>query len=157
MSFHVGRQKPLKSVLLRQSFFHRYSRSLMKNQRKLKKRAVTLIEMIVVMLLIAMITGALAYNYNSSLNEGKAFKTKEAISRIKTIIALELAENPLRDISDWRQIVTESPLGGKGESFLRDGWGEEFQVSITDNPDDGQEVVVSSKNYASYLAKKKTK
>jgi general secretion pathway protein G len=129
---------------------------IMKTHSKRKKRAVTLIEMIVVMLLIAMITGALAYNYNSSLNEGKAFKTKEAISRIKTILALELAENPDRDVSDWKQIVTDSPLGGKGDALLRDGWGGEFQVSL-ENTDDGQQINVSSKNYDSYLAKKKAK
>ena len=140
----------VKALLLSQAVRH------MKNQNQWKKKAVTLIEMIVVMLLIAMITGALAYNYNASLNEGKAFKTKEAISRIKTILALELAENPERDVSDWKQIVTESPLGGKGDSLMRDGWGGEFQVSL-ENTDDGQQINVASKNYDSYLAKKKSK
>jgi biotin transport system substrate-specific component len=145
----------IKAVILSQAVRHVRGK-IDKNDQTSKKRAVTLIEMIVVMLLIAMITGALAYNYNSSLNEGKAFKTKEAISRIKTILALKLAEEPQADLGNWKNFVTDSPLAGRGNELLQDGWGGEFEVSVQDS-EDGQEVIVSSKNYKSYLDKKRSK
>ncbi len=43
------------------------------------KRCVTLIEMMIVMFLISLITGVIAYYYRGSLDEGKAFKTKAAL------------------------------------------------------------------------------
>ncbi|MBS0654348.1 MAG: type II secretion system protein [Verrucomicrobia bacterium] len=132
----------------------------MKNKTR-KKRAITLIEMIVVMLLIAMITGGIAYNYNSTLNEGKVFKTKEGMSRIKTILALAIAENPEippRDIvSNWANYVTNSPLAGKGADLLKDGWGQEYNVGIGDGEDGQEEVIVSSKAYEAYIQQKRTK
>ncbi len=133
----------------------------MKTTTQRRKRAITLIEMIVVMLLIAMITGALAYNYNSSLNEGKAFKTKEAITRIKTIIALALAENPDVTESDvlsrWKEYVHSSPLAGKSDDLIRDGWGQEFDVGIGTGDNGAQEIQVSSRRYEAYLQQKRAK
>ena len=116
----------------------------MKNSQKRKKRAVTLIEMIVVMLLIATITGALAYNYNASLAEGKAFKTKEGISRIKTILALSLAEDPELTPNElehkWTGFVQKSPLAGKSADLLKDGWGKPYDVHVEEQ--DGEQVIV---------------
>jgi prepilin-type N-terminal cleavage/methylation domain-containing protein len=103
----------------------------MKRKQQKKKRAVTLIEMIVVMLLIATITGALAYNYKASLEKGKTFKTKEGISRIKTILQLELVDNPEAKadnmINTWPEIVKNSPLAGS--DLTKDGWGDPYHVS----------------------------
>ena len=125
--------------------------------KKRKKRALTLIEMIVVMLLIAMITGAVAYNYNESLNEGKAFKTKEGIARIETILALEMAENNKKldeVIQDWQGAVKRSPLVGKNTELIKDGWGEEYIVSVKD---DKEEISVKSHRLDEYQNRKKNK
>jgi prepilin-type N-terminal cleavage/methylation domain-containing protein len=129
-----------------------------KRDQKTKRRAVTLIEMIVVMLLIATITGALAYNYNSSLNEGKAFKTKEGISRIKTILSMAMVENPEKQpeeiVNEWQGYVRSSPLAGKADDLLKDGWGKPYNVRI--GGDNGsQEVEVSSEAYDAFQAKKR--
>ncbi len=130
----------------------------MKKDQKRKKRAVTLIEMIVVMLLIATITGALAYNYNASLAEGKAFKTREGISRIKTILALALAENselnPSELGSHWQDYVTSSPLAGKADDLLKDGWGKPYEVTFEDKNGE-QVIIVSSRNLDAFDASKK--
>ena len=127
------------------------------NQTK-KKRSITLIEMIVVMLLIATITGAIAYNYNESLNEGKAFKTREGIQRIKTILALEIAENPdaVQEIdTGWQSIVKRSPLVQNPEKFILDGWGKPYSVTLAQSGDDGKfEIQVESEGYNAYKAKK---
>lgn len=106
------------------------------------------------MLLIATITGALAYNYNASLTEGKAFRTKEGISRIKTILSIAMVEqselSPQDVVDNWQEIVKSSPMAGKGDDLLRDGWGKPYQVSISQN----QEVEVVSESYDAYQNKK---
>lgn len=99
--------------------------------KRRNRRFVTLIEMMIVMFLIALITGVVAYNYRASLDQGKAFKTEQAIERIQTILLLELAENPNADIvGNWQEIVRQSPLAGRSDSLMTDGWGQEYQVEV---------------------------
>jgi general secretion pathway protein G len=125
--------------------------------RKKKKRALTLIEMIVVMLLIATITGAIAYNYNESLNEGKAFKTREGISRIGTILALELAEDTALRLEDleknWEPIVKRSPLVQNPDKFIVDGWGQHYKVYIK-RTNEKDEIIVESNKLKEFDARK---
>lgn len=133
----------------------------MKRTRR-TKRAITLIEMIVVMILIATITGAVALNYRESLNEGKAFRTKEGMDRLETVLALYYAEHPGIPIKDEYEerfrIVSESPLVRNPREFLKDGWGENYEVHIgmQDNSSD-LSIEVKSRKYAQYLNEKNRK
>ena len=128
---------------------------------RILKRAITLIEMIVVMILIATITGAVTLNYRKSLNEGRAFKTKEGIERIETMLSLYFAENPSanRNVSDYAelfQIANQSPLVKNPKDFLQDGWGFNYEVNCKDTGAD-VEISVSSKKYEQYLKEKDSK
>jgi type II secretory pathway pseudopilin PulG len=117
-----------------------------------QKRFITLVEMMIVMFLIAMITGVIAYNYTGSLEEGKAFKTKAGIEKIKTILALDSASGDMEHVtSDWRNIVKRSPLVQNADDLIKDGWGEEYEVT---KDDDGEGVKVTSKKYDAYRNKK---
>lgn len=123
------------------------------------KRAITLIEMIIVMILIATITGAIAYNYRESLNEGKAFKTKETMSRIETILAIYFAEHPDRTQSyqpgDWQGIVQSSPLVKNPKDYMNDGWGKPFQVDVQKSDSGNLDIKVTSEEFTKYSNKKK--
>ena len=129
----------------------------MKRKRKIRRRAITLIEMIVVMLLIAIITGSVAYNYNESLNEGKAFKTREGIQRIKTIVTLKMAEDPGNEsaiVGNWEEWVKKSPLIQNPKEALKDGWGGKYNVSIQKD-ENGEDVVeVHSAAYDRYCERR---
>lgn len=117
---------------------------------KLKRRYITLIEIMIVMFLIALIIGVIGYNYRGVLDEGKAFKTKAAIERLENILNLAISENPgLKSniTGDWQSIVRQSPLVSQPESLLRDGWGQPFSVTLDQN----QNVQVSSPSYDSYV------
>ena len=122
--------------------------------KKMKKRYITLVEMMIVMFLIAMITGVIAYNYTGSLDEGKAFKTKTGMEKIRTILDLHLATHPddQQNISQkWIDIVESSPLvKNKGKDIIKDGWGGDYTVSMNEDgtPD------VTSKRYNDYQASK---
>ncbi len=52
----------------------------------------TLIEIMIVILLIGMIGGALAFNMRGSMDEGKKFKTRQNIARVYDILMMEHAE-----------------------------------------------------------------
>lgn len=116
-----------------------------------KRRFITLIEMMIVMFLIAMITGVIAYNYRGSLDEGKAFKTRTGIDKLETILVLQFAENPNQDISGWENMVDTSPLVQNADALKKDGWGEKYAVS---RENDGK-ISITSKRYEEYLGKTK--
>lgn len=118
---------------------------------KIVKRQVTLIEMMIVMFLIAMIIGALAYNYQGTLEEGKAFKTKTAKEKLSTILTIVISNDPSAadDFdSNWKIYVKNSPLVQNPNDIIKDGWGNEFDVSYQEG-----KVIIKSSRYDEYIKK----
>jgi general secretion pathway protein G len=116
----------------------------------IEKRFVTLIEMMIVMFLIALITGVVAYNYRGSLDEGKAFKTKTGMEKLETILNMEVAKNPQYAAniqSEWQKYVLASPLVHDPQALLRDGWGEEYQVTVDE---ESGAIRVDSRRFEEY-------
>jgi len=100
-----------------------------------KKRYVTLIEIMIVMFLIALITGVIAYNYRGALDQGKVFKTEAGIERLETILNLQISENPkLADAieNNWTEVIKLSPLVRDPAALSKDGWGDEYKVTVVD-------------------------
>lgn len=119
-----------------------------------RRRFITLVEMMIVMFLIAMITGVIAYNYTGSLEEGKAFKTKAGMEKIHTVLDLHLATHPEdRDHieSKWQEIVDNSQLVKNSKELKNDGWGVIYQVS----KDNDGEIEIKSERYNTYQSAKK--
>lgn len=122
-----------------------------KKLMKIKKRFVTLIEMMIVMFLIALITGVVAYNYRGTLEQGKAFKTKTGMERLQNVLSLALAEDPSLDVNAWQDIVRKSPLVQDANALIKDGWGVPYEVA-TDNV--SNEIVIFSQKLQAYNQKK---
>jgi type II secretory pathway pseudopilin PulG len=123
--------------------------------KKIRKRYITLIEIMIVMFLIALITGVLAYNYKGSLEAGKVFKTKEAMQRLDNYLNLAIAEDPslLDDIeSRWQKIIELSPLVVNAKNLEYDGWGKLYKVENQDG-----KIIISSEGYKEYLRNKEGK
>lgn len=102
----------------------------------IKKRFITLIEMMIVMFLIALITGVIAYNYRGSLEEGKAFKSKAGMEKIEMILNLRIAEQPdlMNGIeSQWTEVIKSDPLVKDPDTLIRDGWGQQYKVEVDNN------------------------
>jgi hypothetical protein len=122
-------------------------------RKKIQKRHITLIEIMIVMFLIALITGVLAYNYRGGLEEGRLFKTRTAMEKLETILNLEVAKDPrlLESISEnWKKVVEGSPLVQNPRDLEIDGWGKEYRVE----KDNEGRIVITSEGYADYLRKK---
>jgi general secretion pathway protein G len=107
--------------------------------RKARRQSVTLIEMIIVMILIATITGALALNYQKSLDRGRLFATQQRVERLRAILTLYFSMHPdeAGTNTDYITIINDSGLGPpKPEQLLKDDWGQDFQIVIDRNNGD---------------------
>ena len=117
-------------------------------RKKKKKRAVTLIEIMIVIMLISLIGGALAFNMRGSMDQGRAFKSEQNIARVGDILLMALADGDLsRDdvVKDWEKIVGKSPIVD-GKKVVFDGWKNKLTVSTLGKDD----IVVSSKRLNDY-------
>jgi len=121
--------------------------------KTIKRRYVTLIEMMIVMFLIALITGVVAYNYRATLEKGRAFKTEQGIEKVKTILLLAVAENPEETWSKleegrWEEVLRESPLTYDWKALSRDGWGYRYEVTADEKEN---YIEVRSERYDEYI------
>lgn len=123
--------------------------------KKLNRRFVTLIEMMIVMVLIALIMGVVGYNFQGALEKGYAFKTETGREKLETILNLAVAENAsiLDDLeTTWKGVVADSPLVRNPENLIKDGWGVEYDVSVENG-----RITVKSEKYDAYEANRRAK
>ncbi|MFA6119649.1 MAG: type II secretion system protein [Parachlamydiales bacterium] len=99
----------------------------------IKKRHITLLEMMIVILLIGIITSVVGYNVKGSLDRGKLFKTEQAQKQIRDILLLEVAKgNNLEEVvKNHKKYLEESLLLKDVSQMLKDGWGDEFTIKVS--------------------------
>lgn len=119
---------------------------------KRKKRALTLLEIMIVIALIATITAVVGYNMKGSLEKGKAFRTKQAQSQLEDMFQLALSEGEIaKDIlDDPKRVLKRLNLAKNPEQLLKDGWGVPFELKITR---DGSTIVAKSERLIAYEKK----
>jgi general secretion pathway protein G len=122
-----------------------------------KKRAITLLEIMIVILLIGLIGGVVSYNLKGTLDKGKAFASKEGAMKLEDILNLEIQQGPrtaqeiAADTSDRREVVRATILNSgliserQIDKFLKDGWSEFYTIRR-----DGQQVTVTSRKLEAY-------
>lgn len=106
---------------------------------KRKKRAITLIEIMIVIVIIGLVSGVLAYNFKGSLDKGKQFKTEHAAEQLRSILLLEYAKGDKSIdtiVKEWRSIVKKSEIVVKPDNIMKDARGKEFIVKKSDTGDD---------------------
>ncbi|MBI2810780.1 MAG: prepilin-type N-terminal cleavage/methylation domain-containing protein [Candidatus Melainabacteria bacterium] len=121
---------------------------------KRKKRALTLLEIMIVIVLIGIIGSVIGFNMKGSLDEGRAFKSRQAKEQITDILMLEVARGmPIDEVITKReQVLANSGLVKKPKDFLKDGWGVEFEVKPYGKS--SERIIVSSAKLKAYEAKK---
>jgi type II secretory pathway pseudopilin PulG len=122
-----------------------------------KKRTLTLLEIMIVIVLIGLIGSVIGFNMKGSLDEGRAFKTRQAQEQIKDILMLEVARGtPIDDVIENReQYLANSGLVKKAKDFLKDGWGQDFEVKADGRANSN--IIVSSEKLKSHDNKKREK
>lgn len=116
--------------------------------KKAKKKAMTLLEIMIVIFIIGIIGSVIGYNMKGSLDEGKAFKTREGARQIYEILTLEKAKTN-KNISNVKKTLENSGLVRKVDDLMKDGWGKAYTITF-----EGDDVIVRSDNYNSYAKKK---
>lgn len=111
----------------------------------IKKRHITLLEIMIVILLIGIITSVVGYNVKGSLDKGKIFKTQQAQNQIKELLLLEVAKGANIDevVKNPEKYLIESGLPKDVSALLKDGWNEDFLIKTNKSKTD---IIVTSKN-----------
>ena len=122
-----------------------------------KKRAITLLEIMIVILLIGLIGGVVSYNLKGTLDKGKAFASSEGARKLEDILNLEIqqgnktAQEIAQDRSDEREVVKAVVLNSgliskqQAPKFLKDGWSEYYIIRR-----DKDQVTVTSRKLEEY-------
>ena len=108
--------------------------------KKKKKRPVTLIEIMIVILLIGLIGGALAFNMRGSMDKGRVFKTEQNKARVYDALMManaagefNLSDHDKEDVV--KQVLQDSPFIKDADTALLDGWGTRLVIDL-DGDDD---------------------
>ncbi len=129
----------------------------MKRERKrFKRRAMTLMEIMIVIVLIGIIGGVVAFNMRGGLDAGKKFKTIHAHDQVYNILMMEIAKGSceIETIDQtWENVLKDSPYAGKAKELVTDGWKTRWTVTRVTNKDD---IVITSPRYVEIMASNDT-
>ena len=99
---------------------------------KMKKRALTLLEIIIVIFLISLITGAIGYSMKGTLDKGRAFRTKQAQEQLQDLLLLCVeGKITIEDVAKKPDYyLKKSGLAKNPDQLLEDGWGNKFVITL---------------------------
>ena len=125
------------------------------------KRAITLLEIMIVVLLIGIIGSVLGYNMKGSLDEGKAFKSREGAKQIRDILLMQVEnDEELKNIIEVEDnLAIERALRASGliadpKKLLVDGWGNPYHYEIIEEEEGFSDLTITSEKLIAYEAKK---
>ena len=111
----------------------------------------------IVIVLIGLIGSVIGFNMKGSLDEGRAFKTRQARDQIKDILMLEVARGvSIQEVVEKKELYLDnSGLVKNAAKFLKDGWGEPFEVKV--NGTTHADIIVNSEKLKAHDRKKREK
>jgi prepilin-type N-terminal cleavage/methylation domain-containing protein len=123
---------------------------------KMKRRAFTLMEIMIVILLIGIIGGVISFNMRGSLEKGRAFKTEQQISQITDILEMELAkgEYPREQIiKEAEGFIKRAGWVKNPEKFMKDGW--DRKILVLEDKGRPDRIIVRSEGLEAYKEKQR--
>jgi len=130
--------------------------------KKRKKRAMTLLEVMIVIFIIGIIGSVIGYNMRGSMDQGKAFKTKEGITKLYNIVHLEMGSNEIEKLdgssseaigAEVKEVLKRSGLVNKPSQYLIDGWKDNLTFKV-ERLDKTFEIRATSEKYEKFCEKK---
>ncbi len=121
---------------------------------KVEKRAITLLEMMIVIFIIGLIGSVIGVNMKGSLDRGRAFKCEQGSKMIHDALTLRLAEGGTtlsKIIKDPAKYLDESGFIKNPEKALQDGWNQRYEIRKTKTG----EIIVHSDSWEKFLVEKK--
>jgi len=119
---------------------------------KRRKRALSLLEIMIVIFLITLITGAIGYNMKGTLDRGRAFRTEQAKVQLHDLLLICLEEGVKPDelAKDPATYLKKYNLAKNSEKLVQDGWGSQFAIQYNQNKNDFK---ITSASYDKYKKK----
>lgn len=119
-----------------------------------KKKAFTLLEIIIVIFLITLITGAIGYSMKGTMDKGRVFRTEQGIEQLKDLLLMSLAEGESGEeiVRDPALTLKKYGLAKNPDKLIEDGWGKKYEITYLRSKNDFNIVSQNLNNY-----KKKTK
>lgn len=119
-----------------------------------KKKALTLLEIIIVIFLITLITGAIGYSMKGSLDKGRVFKTQTAMQQLRDLFLMAVAEGQSGEdiVKSPKEALKNLGLAKDPDKLVVDGWGVPFEITYNKRKND---FTIVSKEFNAYQAKKK--
>ena len=116
---------------------------------KKKKRCLTLLEIMIVIFLITLITGAIGYNMKGTLDRGRAFRTEQAKEQLQELLLLCIEEGskPEEVMRRPAELLKRYNLAKNPDKLVVDGWGEPFEIHYSAK---SKEFSIQSKSYDHY-------
>ena len=107
---------------------------------KYKKRAITLMELMVVMVIIGIISTVIGRGISGSLEKGKKFKTEHSRKQLQEILLLQIAIgdcklSDLKDMNKVKEQLEKSGLVSNADDLLKDGWGDLYTIDVPEGSD----------------------
>lgn len=99
-----------------------------------KKHSVTLIEIMIVILLIGLVSGALVFNMRGSMDKGKIFKSQQNAMRVYDALMMANAQGEF-NLNDYNNratviaVLNNTPFIKNGEAAFKDGWGQDLTIT----------------------------
>lgn len=101
--------------------------------KKMKKKSLTLIEIMVVIALIGIIGSVLGVNMKKSMDKAKAFKAKAQVQKIEDALNMYYAENsqsPEEILENVTMILKDSGLFKEEKDLLKDPYGQLIVINF---------------------------
>lgn len=98
----------------------------------MKKRALTLLEIMIVIFLITLITGTIGYSMRGTLDKGRAFRTEQAQEQLHDLLLICLAEGGDADTiaKDPAKALKGLGLAKDPDNLVKDGWKTPFKITV---------------------------
>lgn len=125
----------------------------------MKKRAITLVEIMIVIVIIGLIGSVIGYNMKGSLDEGKAFKSEQGSKQVYDYLTMQIAQK--QDSFNYvlehpEKVLEQSGFISRANKLIQDGWNQKFIIEKIEEADgNGPDFVVFSQNWYNFLKNKK--
>jgi type II secretory pathway pseudopilin PulG len=117
------------------------------------KKALTLLEIMIVIFLITLITGAIGYSMKGTLEKGKAFRTEQGMEQLHDLLLMCLAEGDKGPdiVANPAARLKHYALAKNPEKIILDGWGNPYKIEFKRQRNDFE---ISSASLNAYLEAK---
>ena len=96
----------------------------------MKKRLLSLLEIMIVIFLITLVTGAIGYNMKGTLDKGKVFRTEQAKEQLHDLLLVCLDEymDGEKISNEPKDYLKKSGIAKNPDKLILDGWSQPFSI-----------------------------